>query len=166
LIKIAFDRWSCPNHRNHPDPINKVTGRPDPDDLFAGTWSNLIDLTLRDAVNYMYSQKMIDSCGALKALSRIHRATGEPLLFITGHHVPETAQRQLEGAAEPNCSGNDRDERKRGQASLSSREQVDFIVEDDVSTERLPRQELGGTDASALNRNLSYRPRDFKAGKT
>ena len=119
------------------DHINKVTGRClIPDDLFCWDLEPLgLDLgTLRDAVNYMYSQKMIEPYeGALKALSRIHRATGEPLLFITGRAMPETAQRQLEAlpwnptVPEMIVTGGNRDKRH-----YLSREQVDFIVEDDV----------------------------------
>jgi hypothetical protein len=119
------------------DHINKVTGRClVPDDLFCWDLEPLgLDLgTLRDAVNYMYSQKMIEPYeGALKALSRIHRATGEPLLFITGRHEPETAQRQLEAlpwnptVPKMIVTGGNRDKRH-----YLSREQVDFIIEDDV----------------------------------
>ena len=117
--------------------INGATGRNlTPDDLFCWDLEPLgLDLgTLKDAVNHMYSQEIIEPYdGALKVLSRIYRATGEPLLFITGRHVPETAQRQLEAlpwnptVPEMIVTGGNRDKRH-----YLSREQVDFIIEDDV----------------------------------
>ncbi len=117
--------------------INTATGRNlSPDDLFCWDLEPLgLDLgTLREAVNYMYSEEMIEPYdGALKVLSRIYRTTGEPLLFITGRHVPETAQRQLEAlpwnptVPEMIVTGGNRDKRH-----YLSREKVDFIVEDDV----------------------------------
>jgi hypothetical protein len=119
------------------DHINGATGRNlCPDDLFCWDLEPLgLDLgTLRDAVNYMYSRKVIEPYeGALKTLSSIYRSTGEPLLFITGRHAPETAQRQLEAlpwnptVPEMIVTGGNRDKRH-----YLSREEVDFIVEDDV----------------------------------
>ncbi len=104
--------------------INTATGRHlSPDDLFCWDLEPLgLDLgTLREAVNYMYSEEMIEPYdGAVKVLSRIYRATDEPLLFITGRAVPETAQRQARSSAvESHCAGNDRDRWKQRQTSLS-----------------------------------------------
>jgi uncharacterized HAD superfamily protein len=117
--------------------INEATGRNlSPDDLFCWDLDVLgLNLdTLREAVDYMYSRKMIDPYeGALTTLSRIYRSTGEPLLFITGRSDPETAHRQLEAlpwnptVPEMIVTGGNRDKRL-----YLSREQVDFIVEDDV----------------------------------
>ena len=106
------------------DHINKVTGRClVPDDLFCWDLEPLgLDLgTLRDAVNYMYSQKMIEPyAGALKALSADpphHRRASAV------HHGPCNAgdrSTTARGAAvEPDCAENDRDGGKQGQTSLS-----------------------------------------------
>ncbi|HTY24168.1 MAG TPA: hypothetical protein VMC85_13630 [Desulfomonilaceae bacterium] len=90
--------------------------------------------TLREAVHHMYTRTGVEPYGgAVDVLSRIHRITGEPLLFITGRANPETAQRQLEALPwnptmpEMIVSGGKRD--KRDYLVESS---VDFIVEDDV----------------------------------
>jgi hypothetical protein len=117
--------------------VNGATGRNlSPDDLVCWDLDVLgLNLdTLREAVDYMYSRKMIDPYeGALKTLSRIYRTTGEPLLFITGRSDPETARRQLEAlpwnptVPEIVVTGGNRDKR-----TYLSHEQVDFIVEDDV----------------------------------
>ena len=49
--------------------------------------------TLWEAVDYMYATPRVEPyCRALEVLSRIHRTTGEPLLFITGRADPQTAQ--------------------------------------------------------------------------
>jgi hypothetical protein len=90
--------------------------------------------TLWNAVDYMYEQPRIEPYeGAADVLSRIHRATGEPLLFITGRRDPHSARRQLE-ALEWNptlprmiVTGGTRDKR----AYLSDN-RVDLIIEDDV----------------------------------
>jgi 5'(3')-deoxyribonucleotidase len=90
--------------------------------------------TLREAVDHMYTHASIKPyIGAVDVLSRIHRITGAPLLFITGRADPETAQRQLEALPwNPTVPamivrGGDRDKR-----NYLVENAVDFIVEDDV----------------------------------
>ncbi len=117
--------------------INSTTRRHlVPDDLFGWELEPLgLDLgTLRQAVDYMYSQRTIEPYdGAVKVLSRIYSTTGEPLLFITGRATPQTAQRQLEAlpwnptVPEMIVTGGNRDKR-----DYLSRENANFIVEDDV----------------------------------
>ena len=81
----------------------------------------------------MYAQPRIEPYqGALEALSRIHHASGAPLLFITGRKDPQTARRQLEvldwnhGVPAIIVTGGDRDKR-----SYLVDNEVDFFVEDD-----------------------------------
>jgi hypothetical protein len=90
--------------------------------------------TLWDAVYYMYGRPYIEPYqGATEVLSRIHRETEKPLLFITGRSEPETALRQLRALKwnpsppEMIVTGGDRDKR----VHLAERK-VGFIVEDDV----------------------------------
>jgi hypothetical protein len=86
------------------------------------------------AVHHMYAQPAIDHYpGALEVLSHIYRATGRPLLFITGRSDPQTARFQLE-ALPWDCSvpemivtGGSRDKRKHLAETAA-----DFIVEDDI----------------------------------
>jgi len=89
--------------------------------------------TLLKAVDYMYEQPRIEPySGAVKALSRIYRASGKPLLFITGRPDPTTAQRQLAAlpwnptVPEMIVIGGNRDKR-----SYLSERNVEFIIEDD-----------------------------------
>jgi phosphoglycolate phosphatase-like HAD superfamily hydrolase len=101
-MKVAFDvdgvvLNSIEIILNH---INQTTGTTlGPDDLFA--WDldtiGIDEEMLRESVRYMYAQPMIEAYeGAVEALSRIYRATGEPLLFITGRASLESARMQLE----------------------------------------------------------------------
>jgi hypothetical protein len=117
--------------------INKVTDRNlTTDDL--ATWDleplGIEPTTLRDAVEYMYAEPMIEPYNsAVHVLSKIYHATGEPLLFITGRPNPKTALRHLEALPwnptipEMIVTGGDRDKR----LYLAER-QVDFMVEDDT----------------------------------
>jgi len=118
--------------------VNEATGRNiTPDDL------NMWDLeplglnldVLRDAVDYMYTQEAIQPYhGAVEALSRIHRITGEPLLFITGRSDLDAAARQLRclpwnsGVPEMIVTGGARDKRR-----FLRETGADFIIEDDVA---------------------------------
>ncbi len=90
--------------------------------------------TMWDAVYYMYSQPYIEPYqGAVDVLTRIHHATGDPLLFITGRREPDTALRQLRALKwnstppEMIVTGGDRDKR-----IYLAEKDVHFIVEDDV----------------------------------
>lgn len=117
--------------------INRIAGRDiKPDDLRA--WDleplGLDDKTLAKAVKIMYEQPMIQPYhGAVAVLSKIHRMTSEPLLFITGRSDPDTARRQLEALPwnptipEMIVTGGDRDKRV-----FISDHGVDFIIEDDI----------------------------------
>jgi hypothetical protein len=117
--------------------INKVTDRNlTPDDLSAWDLEPLgIDIpTLRDAVEYLYAQPVIEPYeAAVQVLSKIYHATREPLLFITGRPDPTTALRHLEALPwnptipEMIVTGGDRDKR-----IYLSENNVDFIVEDDT----------------------------------
>lgn len=117
--------------------INKVTDRSlTPDDLAMWDLEPLgIDTaTLRDAVDYMYAQHVIEPYNAaVQVLSKIYHATGEPLLFITGRPNPKTALRHLEAlpwnpaVPEMIVTGGDRDKRL-----YLAENKVDFIVEDDI----------------------------------
>lgn len=118
------------------DRINGSTGRNlRPEDLTSWDLEPLgLDVsTLGAAVQYMYSLPRIESYSkATEVLSRIHRITGEPLLFITGRSEPETAHRQLAALPwnptipEMVVIGGNRDKR-RFLAETSTR----FIIEDD-----------------------------------
>lgn len=117
--------------------INKKTGRSlTPDDL--SMWDleplGLDAETLRDAVEYMFSQPRIEPYSdAVRVLSKVYREKKNPLLFITGRHEPRTAQRQLEAlpwnptVPEMIVVGGDRDKRL-----YLSEQSVDFIIEDDI----------------------------------
>jgi len=90
--------------------------------------------TLWAAVDYMYRQPKIEPYhGALETLTKIHKETSEPLLFITGRRDPETAQRQLRALdwnghmPEMIVTGGTRDKR-----TYLIDNAVDFIIEDDV----------------------------------
>lgn len=90
--------------------------------------------TLYEAVDFMYAQVEISPYpGAVEVLSRIYATMGEPLLFITGRHRPETALRQLEqlpwGESQPEMVviGGDRDKRTYLRETSAA-----FIVEDDT----------------------------------
>ena len=117
--------------------INRATGRNlMPDDLFMWDLEPLgLDLgVLREAVDYMYAQENIQPYhGAVEALARIHKTTGEPLLFITGRSDPETARRQLTSlpwnptAPRMIITGGMRDKRQYLRDTGT-----DFIIEDDV----------------------------------
>ncbi len=119
------------------DYINRVEGRDLRPDQLTGWDLEPLGLsleTLRDAVEYLYSRPRVEPySGAVEALSRIHRTTKEPLLFITGRADPRTALRQLEALPwnptmpEMIVSGGDRDKRQ-----YLVRNSVDLIVEDDV----------------------------------
>lgn len=118
--------------------VNMATGRNImPDDLRMWDLAPLgleMDV-LRDAVDFMYAREAIQPYhGAVEALGRIHRSTGEPLLFITGRDDLDAAVRQLrslpwdEGIPEMIVTGGSRDKR------LYLRETgADFIIEDDVA---------------------------------
>jgi hypothetical protein len=118
------------------DQINRTTGKNlKPDDLSSWDLEPLgLDLTtLREAVDFLYAQPVIESYpGAADVLSHIHRTTKEPLLFITGRANPETALRQLEAlpwdstVPEMVVIGGDRDKRR-----YLAESKADFIVEDD-----------------------------------
>jgi hypothetical protein len=106
-----------------------------PEKLF--TWDleaqGLDFATLRDAVDHMYSQAYIAPYeGAVEVLSRLHRLTEEPLLFITGRRLPSTAEKQLQAlpwngtVPEMVVIGGNRDKRQ-----YLSDVRVDFMVEDD-----------------------------------
>lgn len=89
--------------------------------------------TLRDAVEYMYAQPSIAPYdGAWEVLSRIHRVSREPLLFITGRLRPETALKQLQAlpwnATVPEMIVTGGDRNKRDYLIETS---ADFIIEDD-----------------------------------
>ncbi len=117
--------------------INEVTGRNlTPDDL--SMWDleplGLDAETLRDAVEYMFSQTRIEPYSdAVKVLTKVYREKKSPLLFITGRHEPRTALRQLEAlpwnptVPEMIVVGGDRDKRL-----YLSEQSVDFIIEDDI----------------------------------
>lgn len=123
------------------DQINRMTGRNlTPDDLFAWDLEPLgLDLrTLHTAVEYMYAQRHIEPYDdAMGVLARIHRLTGEPLLFITGRSRPETALRQLEAlpwnptVPEMIVTGGNRDKRQ-----YLSETGANFIIEDDMEYAR------------------------------
>jgi hypothetical protein len=118
------------------DHINRSAGRNlKPEDLTS--WEleplGLDAATLGAAVHHMYSIPCIESYAhAPEVLSRIHRITGEPLLFITGRSEPETARRQLEAlpwnstVPEMIVIGGNRDKRRFLAESATG-----FIVEDD-----------------------------------
>ena len=116
--------------------INRINGTDlGPEDLLS--WEleplGLDEKTLRDAVEFMYSQPRIAPYdNAWQVLSRIHQMSGEPLLFITGRLRPETALRQLQAlpwnptVPEMIVTGGTRD--KRDYLVETSAE---FIIEDD-----------------------------------
>ncbi len=116
--------------------INRVKGRNlTPEDLL--TWDleplNLDEDTLLEAVKHMYAQPSIEPYdGASQVLSRIHRKSGQPLLFITGRADPDTALKQLRALPwnptipEMIVTGGDRN--KRDYLIETS---ADFIIEDD-----------------------------------
>jgi hypothetical protein len=118
--------------------VNEATGRSiTPDDLLMWDLEPLgLDLdVLRDAVNFMYTQEAIQPYhGAVETLARIHRITGEPLLFITGRSDLEAAARQLRclpwnpGVPEMIVTGGERDKRR-----FLRETRADFIIEDDVA---------------------------------
>jgi hypothetical protein len=88
---------------------------------------------LKQAVDYMYSQPQIEPYdGAMEALSLIHSASGEPLLFITGRSDPTSAKRQLlalpwkNNVPEIIVTGGDRNKIKHLHHTGA-----DFILEDD-----------------------------------
>lgn len=90
--------------------------------------------TLWAAVDYMYHQPRVEPyLGALETLTKIHKETGEPLLFITGRRDPGTALRQLSALdwdgdmPEMIVTGGTRDKR-----NYLVENAVDFIIEDDV----------------------------------
>ncbi len=90
--------------------------------------------TLWEAVEYMYAAPKIEPYAqAVEALSRFHKTTREPLLFITGRADPETARRQLEAlpwnpkVPEMVVCGGNRDKRV-----YLEQNRVDFIIEDDT----------------------------------
>jgi hypothetical protein len=114
----------------------KRGGRLRPEDLTG--WDlepiGLDTRTLHEAVEFMYAQVLVDPYpGAVEVLSRIHASTGEPLLFITGRHRPETALKQLEQLQWPDSTpemvviGGDRDKRDFLRDTSAA-----FIVEDDT----------------------------------
>jgi hypothetical protein len=117
--------------------INELTGRGlTPDDLRA--WDleplGLDEETLRQAVLHLYVQPRVEPYErATEVLSRIHRATKEPLLFITGRHNLDNARRQLEALpwnpTVPHMvvSGGDRNKQR-----YIRDHSVDFIIEDDT----------------------------------
>jgi hypothetical protein len=117
--------------------VNLSTGRNiTPDDLLMWDLEPLgLDLdVLRAAVHFMYSQEAIQPYhGAVETLARIHRITGEPLLFITGRNDLDAAVRQLRclpwGCDVPEMivTGGDRDKRRYLRETGA-----DFIIEDDV----------------------------------
>jgi hypothetical protein len=117
--------------------INHLTGRAiRASDLFQWEIESLgLEMELvMDAVRWMYSRPAIEPYeGAVDVLSRVHRETGEPLLFITGRHDPETGLNQLRAlewkgpAPEMIVVGGDRDKRRD-----ITNHNVRFIVEDDV----------------------------------
>jgi hypothetical protein len=119
------------------DYINRVEGRDLRPDQLTGWELEPLGLsmeTVSEAVEYLYSRPRVDAySGATETLSRIHRATQEPLLFITGRADPRTALRQLEAlpwnptVPEMIVSGGQRDKRQ-----YLARNAVDLIVEDDV----------------------------------
>ena len=117
--------------------INKISGRQlVQQDLESWGLEHLgVDYsTLWEAVEYMYEQPNIEPYHkATEVLNSIYKDTGEPLLFITGRHDPESALRQLE-ALEWNptpppmfVTGG-----KRNKLKYLSDHLVDFIIEDDV----------------------------------
>ncbi len=118
------------------DRINEKKGTAlQPDQLF--TWDleaqGLDFATLRDAVHHMYSQPYIGPYeGAVEVLSRVHRVTGAPLLFITGRSDPDSAEKQLRvlpwkgTPPEMVVIGGNRDKRP-----YLSDVGVDFMIEDD-----------------------------------
>ncbi len=119
------------------DSINRAKGLTiSPEDLAAWELEPLgLDArTLNDAVTHLYAQPRVEAYdGAVQSLSRIYRAYGKPLLFITGRSDPATAQRQLEAlpwnhsVPEMMVTGGNRDKR----IYLADNE-VDFIIEYDV----------------------------------
>lgn len=119
------------------DHINRSTGRSlTGDDLDNWELERLgIDAdTLWNAVDYMYSLPYITPYNrAIETLSKIHRLTGRPLLFITGRRDPATALKQLEAldwtgeVPEMVVTGGDR----RKTRYLAECE-ADFIIEDDT----------------------------------
>ncbi len=116
--------------------INEMKGTQlKPEKLFA--WdleAQGLDMeTLRKAVDYMYSRPYIAPYdAAVEVLSRVHGIIGEPLLFITGRSIPETAKKQLQALdwngnpPEMVVIGGNRDKRE-----YLLDVGVDFIVEDD-----------------------------------
>jgi len=117
--------------------IGEITGRRIRIDEL-GTWDLEvlgIDVkTLWRAVEWMYKAPVIAAYeGATRALSRIHRETREPLLFITGRSDPQTAQRQLQAlnwnptVPKMVVTGGDRNKTQYLADHL-----VEFMVEDDV----------------------------------
>lgn len=117
--------------------INDASGKSlTPSDLLS--WElerlGLTVKTLWKAVDYMYSQPRIRPYdGAVAALSRIHRETGEPLLFVTGRRNPETGRRQLEAldwnpaVPEMIVTGGD-----RHKLTYLLENRVNYMIEDDV----------------------------------
>ena len=90
--------------------------------------------TVWDAVEYMYGRPEIEPYeGATRVLSRIHRLSGEPLLFITGRSDPSSALKQLQAlpwnptVPEMIVTGGDRDKRQ-----YLAETSADFIIEDDT----------------------------------
>lgn len=117
--------------------INKVMGkRLAQSDLVSWELEDLgIDFkTLWDAVDYMYSQPLIEPYdGAVEFLAGLFRHTREPLLFITGRREPATALRQLAALnwnsdpPEIIVTGG-----SRNKSRFLDQHSVDFMVEDDV----------------------------------
>jgi uncharacterized HAD superfamily protein len=119
------------------DYVNEKTGRNiRVDDLTTWDLEPLgLDLKiLWEAVDHLYVTPRVEPyTQAVQVLSRIHRITCEPLLFITGRADPQTARRHLEALSwNPTvpemivCGGN-RDKRE-----YLVQNSVDFIVEDDI----------------------------------
>jgi len=117
--------------------IGSITGRHIRIDEL-GTWDleafGIDFKTLWRAVEWMYKTPVIAPYdGATRTLSRIHRETREPLLFITGRSDPQTAERQLQALnwnptiPEMVVTGGD-----RNKTQYLADHQVDFMVEDDV----------------------------------
>lgn len=117
--------------------INRSAGRNlTPHDLFQWEIERLgiEPKTVWEAVEHMYGQPEIEPYeGATQVLSRIHKLSDEPLLFITGRSDPSSALKQLQAlpwnptVPEMIVTGGDRDKRQ-----YLAETSTDFIIEDDI----------------------------------